>query len=209
MGTKLHCYLNKFAVAGVDWLLLLDHQASFVIVETQKESNPANTYLFKVNNRNTWKRCKICSKLTKKTPEQHHCLHSVAFIVNFLNYFLPFSSVSIVDFEQVNVFWNLLFTLNNKQTRTMTLTSEWVLHCQSIWTTFTHIYIKIWTQYAFRSFLDPIQLFSTKIIQDSLEELSVERLSLEDKSGNKMTFMEKFAKDATQYDHSVSTSRQQ
>ena len=107
MGTKLHCYLNKFAVAGDDWLLLLDHQASFVIVETQKESNPANTYLFKVNNRNTRKRCKICSKLTKKTPEQH-CLHSVAFIVNFLNYFLPFSSVSIVDFEQVNVFLELV-----------------------------------------------------------------------------------------------------
>ena len=27
---------------------------------------PDNIYLFKVNNRNTEKRCKICSKLTKK-----------------------------------------------------------------------------------------------------------------------------------------------
>ena len=54
MGTKLHCYLNKFAVAGDDWLLLLDHQASFVIVETQKESNPANT----------------CSKSTIETLEK-------------------------------------------------------------------------------------------------------------------------------------------
>ena len=186
----------------------LSRESSFVSKLKLISQFPAKIYLFKVNNRNTRKRCKICSKLTKKTPEQH-CLHSVAFIVNFFNYFLPFSSVSIVDFEQVNVFWNLLFTLNNKQTRKMTLTSEWVLHCQSIWTTFTHIYIKIWTQYAFRSFLDAIQLFSTKIIQDSLEELSVERLSLEDKSGNKMAFMEKFAKEATQYDHSVSTSRQQ
>ena len=43
-------------------------------------------YLFKVNNRNTIKRCAIGSKLTIKTP---------------------FSRVSIADFEQVNVSWVL------------------------------------------------------------------------------------------------------
>ena len=32
--------------------------------------NPANIYLFKVNNRNTRTRCEICSKLTIKTPER-------------------------------------------------------------------------------------------------------------------------------------------
>ena len=31
---------------------------------------PANIYLFKVNNRNTRKRCKTCSKFTIKTPER-------------------------------------------------------------------------------------------------------------------------------------------
>ena len=31
--------------------------------------NPANINLFKVNNTNTRKRCKVCSKLTKKTLE--------------------------------------------------------------------------------------------------------------------------------------------
>ena len=31
---------------------------------------PANIYLFKVNNRNTRKRCKICSKLIIKTSKQ-------------------------------------------------------------------------------------------------------------------------------------------
>ena len=36
---------------------------------------PANIYLFKVNNRNSRKRCEICSKLTIKTPG--------VFIVNF------------------------------------------------------------------------------------------------------------------------------
>ena len=30
----------------------------------------ANIYLLKVNNRNTKKRCEICSKLTIKTPER-------------------------------------------------------------------------------------------------------------------------------------------
>ena len=48
---------------------------------------PANIYLFKVNNRNTRKRSEINSKLTIKT------------------YSTPFSSVSIVEFEQVNVSW--------------------------------------------------------------------------------------------------------
>ena len=32
-------------------------------------TSPANIYLFKDNNRNTTKRCEICSKLTLKTPE--------------------------------------------------------------------------------------------------------------------------------------------
>ena len=48
------------------------------------EHVPANISLVKVNNKNTRKRCEICSKLTIKTPE-------------------PFSRVFIVDFEQANV----------------------------------------------------------------------------------------------------------
>ena len=31
---------------------------------------PANMFLFKVNNRNTKKRCEICSELTIKTPQR-------------------------------------------------------------------------------------------------------------------------------------------
>ena len=45
----------------------------------------ANIYLFKVNNRNSRKRCGICSDLTLKTPERRHWLHSDVFIVNFEN----------------------------------------------------------------------------------------------------------------------------
>ena len=36
------------------------------------KSFPANIYLFKVTNRNTRKRCEICSKLTKKTAERRN-----------------------------------------------------------------------------------------------------------------------------------------
>ena len=36
----------------------------------EKFSFPSGTYLLKFNNRNTTPRCKICSKLTIKTPEQ-------------------------------------------------------------------------------------------------------------------------------------------
>ena len=48
-------------------------------------------YMFKVNNRNTKRRCEICSKLTIKTPERR--------------YFTACSSVSIVNVEPVNAHW--------------------------------------------------------------------------------------------------------
>ena len=50
------------------------------------DHNPADIYSFKVNNRNTRKRCEICSKLIIKTSEWRHWCHwrpSGVFIVNF------------------------------------------------------------------------------------------------------------------------------
>ena len=44
---------------------------------------PAGNYMFRVNSRNTRTRCKICSKLTIKTPERRHWRRSGVFIVNF------------------------------------------------------------------------------------------------------------------------------
>ena len=64
----------------------------------QNHNFPVNIYLFKVNNRNSRKSCEICSKLTIKAPEQP--------------YFTPFSTVSIVDFEQVNVGWVFSYILS-------------------------------------------------------------------------------------------------
>ena len=45
--------------------------------------NPAVSYMFKVNNRNTRTRCEICSKLTINIPEQRHWRRSGIFIANF------------------------------------------------------------------------------------------------------------------------------
>ena len=43
----------------------------------------SDIYLFQVNNRNTGKRFKICSKLTIKLPKRHYWRRSDVFIVNF------------------------------------------------------------------------------------------------------------------------------
>ena len=56
----------------------------FVCVKPWPEVFPAGNCMFKVNNRNTWTRCKICSKLTIKTPEQ------------------PLSGVFTVNFEHIS-----------------------------------------------------------------------------------------------------------
>ena len=45
--------------------------------------DPANKYMLKANNRNTRKRCEICSKLTTKTPKRRRDIVLVCFIVNF------------------------------------------------------------------------------------------------------------------------------
>ena len=50
-----------------------------------RNNNPANIYLFKVNNINSRKRCERCSKLTIKTPKE------VSASINYL--------------EQINVSW--------------------------------------------------------------------------------------------------------
>ena len=68
------------------------------------KTDPRNIYLSKVNNRNAGKRCEICSKLTIKTVERCQLRCSGVFIVNF-EHNTPFSSPSVVDFEQENISW--------------------------------------------------------------------------------------------------------
>ena len=73
-------------------------QQRFTSPTVKLQQNPANIYLLKVSNRETGKRCEICSKLTMKTPERCHDVILV-FLVLTLNIFHTFFSVSIVDFE--------------------------------------------------------------------------------------------------------------
>ena len=70
--------------------------------------------MFKVNNRNTRRRCEICSKFTIKTPEWRYWRRFGFFTVNFEHishlvlvflFFTPCSSVSIFNFEQVIAGW--------------------------------------------------------------------------------------------------------
>ena len=67
----------------------------------------ANKYMFKVNNRNTRKMFEICSKLTIKTTTSlpsFCCLYC-----KLWTYLTPFSILSMVYFEQANVYLNICY----------------------------------------------------------------------------------------------------
>ena len=63
--------------------------------------NPANIYLFKVNNGNTKTMCEISSKLTILATEPHRILTRTTSVCS--------SAVSILHFEQVNTGWDMTF----------------------------------------------------------------------------------------------------
>ena len=67
-------YLTTNLIHFIYWSLYIPSIPFFCVF-------PGNIYLFKVNNRNA--RCKICLKLTIKTPERRHWRISGVFIVNF------------------------------------------------------------------------------------------------------------------------------
>ena len=66
-----------------DARLGLGSHLNFPVTFVSKSPSPTNIYLLKVNNRNSSKRCDICSKLTIKIPERRHLHCSGVFIVNF------------------------------------------------------------------------------------------------------------------------------
>ena len=63
-------------------------------------NNPAGKYKFKVNNRKTRTRCAMCLKLAIKTPV---VLISLLLALNIFH--TLFTPISVVNFEQVNAFW--------------------------------------------------------------------------------------------------------
>ena len=79
-----------------------------------RNSSPANIYLFKINIRNTKKKCEICSKLTIEAPERL----STVFFVNFrcfLHLFLLFLLLTL-NKTQLNASWVLPYQLINAET---------------------------------------------------------------------------------------------
>ena len=118
-GSKIHIYSWKYkqAIFNVNplsanpekWsncLSVFDHfvglQLTVLTIRTLQRINCPiiNIYLFKVNIRNTRKRCKICSKLTINPAKIY------LFKVNNGNIchtFFP--TVSLVEFEQVTLSW--------------------------------------------------------------------------------------------------------
>ena len=67
---------------------------------TTKIQNPANIYLFKVNNSSTRKRSEIFSKLTIKTPARRRWRRSGVFIVNFENISHPFPVLLLLNLNK-------------------------------------------------------------------------------------------------------------
>ena len=67
-----------------------------------------------------WKRYEICSKLTLKTSERRNWRRHGVFSINFEHISRFFSSVYVVNFEYVNVYWvNAVlnvFKVNNQPT---------------------------------------------------------------------------------------------
>ena len=101
--------------AGSDYYCCVSKKFCYFMKEENMgafRSSPysTNIYLFKVNNNNARKRCKICSKLTMKTPERRHWRRSGVFIVNFEH--ISYFSFFIVDFQQVNANWKVCFLFN-------------------------------------------------------------------------------------------------
>ena len=93
-----------FVVILSEWNL---KPSNLKTIEIYKRAHRANKYMLKVHNRSTRRRWEIWSKLTIKTPERRHWPRFDVFKVNF-TYFARFSSASIVDFEQVNISYELV-----------------------------------------------------------------------------------------------------
>ena len=79
----MHYKVLPLNVGRVNLRLIFTNDSRWFISLTVWSSNLANIYLFTFNNRNTRKRCEICSKVTIKTPERRQCRRSGVFIVNF------------------------------------------------------------------------------------------------------------------------------
>ena len=94
----------------------------------RKKVTPCNIYLFKFNNRNTRKRCGICSKLTIKTPERGDWRRSGVFIVNYRHISHLFWFFYCY-FKQVNVSRNMHMFHGKRVYLQSTFSMSTLIHC--------------------------------------------------------------------------------
>ena len=122
-----------------------------------EESYPANICLFQVNNRNTRKRCEICSKLTIKILERRHCYyipppHFTNILLWYSIYYDPFIMIhSIIMAQNVDPshllfnpppIWNLREpTLNCKQSK--------LFKCFNITVSYSFLFTRKFREYLF------------------------------------------------------------
>ena len=88
--------------------------------ETPRRCHQANICLFKINNRNTRKRCVICSNLTIKIPEQHRWRRLSIFIVNFEHISHLFVLFLLLTLNKL-VFWINIFKVDKGDTKTTSI----------------------------------------------------------------------------------------
>ena len=67
---RINCFPHSVVVLIALSMILLN-SFSFCVFVKRYFYNPANIYLFKVNNKNTGKRLEMCLKLTIKTPDRN------------------------------------------------------------------------------------------------------------------------------------------
>ena len=79
-SSKVRIRHRCFSVVFLLWFCITKHLCS--TTSSDLCISPAKHHLFKVNNRNTKKRCEICSKSTMKTSQKRHWSRSGVFVVN-------------------------------------------------------------------------------------------------------------------------------
>ena len=129
-----HLLLYRNITLNVHGSWMQKFHSSFIFLFVSRFSFTGTKSTFtcsKSSNRNTRKRCKICSKLTMKIPKRHHCCRSGVFIVNFehisrlvlvfllLTFRLQFASwvltiQRIVEEETGHIYSSLPFALVHK-----------------------------------------------------------------------------------------------
>ena len=63
-------FISLIGIPVLLWMQAMEFELFHKVFHPIAKTIPANISLFKVNNRNTGKRCEICSKLIIKTPER-------------------------------------------------------------------------------------------------------------------------------------------